>query len=89
MKLKIKNIKKIKKMIKNKMKGERNFTYHLKIVEKTKKSGIYLFTSYNNRSFREIAREKTYQLSKQFEVNFPNLYLFEGFEKLEERPQQP
>lgn len=74
----------LKRMIKNRMKGELNFTYHLKIVEKTKKSGIYLFTSYNNRSFREVAREKTYQLSKQFGFNFPDLYLFEGFDKLEE-----
>lgn len=61
------------------------FTYCFKIVETGKNPGIFLETMYNNDSCKELSWEEVYTVSQRINIKHPDIYEFQGFEKLEEK----
>jgi len=64
----------------NIMSGDPSYTYVFKITEKGK---TYLDRIYYTKKLEEIAWNEVYRYSIKFKVLHPNLYKFEGLDKLE------
>lgn len=74
----------VEKSIYNIMSLDTVYTYCFKVVESGKNSGIFLETMYNNESCKELNWEEVYKTSLRTQLKHPDVYLFEGFDKLEE-----
>lgn len=75
----------IEKNIRNIMAMDPSFTYSFNVVEnKGDLNGVYLETCHHTEECKELSWKETYDISIRAEVKHPDVYKFEGFEKLEE-----
>jgi hypothetical protein len=71
----------IKDSLYNRQAAEYNFTFCFKLAVN---GHIFLESVYNNKTCRSIPLDQTQFYAYKFKIEYPNMYAFEGFEKLEE-----
>jgi hypothetical protein len=71
----------LKDSLYNRQAAEYNFTFCFKLAVN---GHIFLENVYNNKICKTIPLDQTQFYAHKFKVEYPNMYAFEGFEKLEE-----
>jgi hypothetical protein len=65
--------------------GEHVYTYQLSLSEQGKNSGLFLTSVFSNKSCKEEPWSLVREFALRMRIKNPKAYLFEGFEKLEQK----